>query len=204
MARISSSMRRHPALSISFATVVALVMFTILVPLPYSSVVGYQAVISGPENGGQVPIASIDRALAALGYDQASVSFNTEGNSTSFTIDGLPSKKAAREAAAVFSTLAGYEGSVDYRPIVKRVSGTLLAQVQDKYFRVEVDASGKTDAEIAAEIASKLEAQGLEAPHVTVTTNPNGFKQLSIEATAGATSGEDSQTVEIQMTDGQN
>jgi hypothetical protein len=80
----------------------------------------------------------------------------------------------------------------------------LLAQVQDKYFRVEVDASGKTDAEIAAEIASKLEAQGLGTPHVTVTTNPDGSKQLSIEATTDAASGGESQTVDIEMTDGQN
>jgi hypothetical protein len=205
MARISTRLRNHPALGMSFATVIVLVLFAVLVPLPYSAIVGYDVAIAGADGGSQVSLSQVNQALAALGYGGASVNFeNTEGE-MSFTITGLQTRAAAREAAAAFSTLTGCHGAVEYRPVVKQVSGSLLAQAREKLFQVDVDATGKTDSEIAAEIAAKLESQGLGAPNVTVTTNSEGARQITIESDgsqSGSGSG-DTSVMEINMSDGQ-
>jgi hypothetical protein len=60
------------------------------------------------------------------------------------------------------------------------VSGSLYAQVRDGLIRIEVDSTGKTDAEIESEIMARLADHGFSNTQVQVTTKPDGERQMQI------------------------
>ena len=45
-----------------------------------------------------------------------------------------------------------------------------------------IDAKGKTDSQIKQEIQDKLRAKGIENPDITITTQPDGKREIKIEA----------------------
>ncbi len=194
MSRITESVKTHPALGTSVIAVAAILLFAVLVPLPYSSIVGYNVTLSGFESGTAVNVAQVSRALSALGYEQASVGYQKAESAIEFTVSGLPTRQAARETAAIFRAFTGATPQYTIEPVRKRVSGTLYAQVADRFFRVEVDGSGKTDEQIADEIAGQLQAQGLTNANVVFESTPDGQKQITVEY-----EGEGTSTIEFEF-----
>ncbi|HNN94084.1 MAG TPA: hypothetical protein PKI03_17525, partial [Pseudomonadota bacterium] len=63
----------------------------------------------------------------------------------------------------------------------EQVSGRVYAMALDRLIQVRVDTSGKSDAEVTAEVESQLRAQGITAPSVHFERRGDE-KQLSIEA----------------------
>ena len=47
--------------------------------------------------------------------------------------------------------------------------------------RIEIGSKGKTDAEIEREIRDKLRAKGMENPEITITTQPDGKREIKID-----------------------
>jgi hypothetical protein len=94
-------------------------------------------------------------------------------------IGKLPHRRAAREVAAAFAALSGYSNRPEIKPIIERVSGSLYAQVRDR-LKIKVEAAGKSDAEIKAEIEAKLAAAGYTGAQVSVTTSPDGKRQVNL------------------------
>jgi hypothetical protein len=150
--------------------------------------VGYNVTLSGFESGTAVNVAKVSEALSGLGYDQASVNYRKVESAIEFTVSGLPTRQAAREAAAIFRAFTGATPQYTIEPVRKEVSGTLYAQVTDRFFRVEVDGSGKTDEQIAAEIAGQLQAQGLTNANVVFESTADGQKQITVEYEGEGTS----------------
>lgn len=66
----------------------------------------------------------------------------------------------------------------------EQVSGRVYAMALDRLIQVRVDTSGKSDAEVKAEVESQLRAQGIASPTVTFERRGDE-KQLSIEADTG-------------------
>lgn len=66
----------------------------------------------------------------------------------------------------------------------EQVSGRVYAMALDRLIQVRVDTSGKSDAEVTAEVESQLRAQGIAAPSVHFERRGDE-KQLSIEADTG-------------------
>ncbi len=75
------------------------------------------------------------------------------------------------------------------------VSGSLYAQTKDKPSKIEIESEGKSNAEIKAEIEEKLKGQGLTNPDVSVTTKPDGMREIKV----GVRDSSDSKVRQKQM-----
>ena len=47
--------------------------------------------------------------------------------------------------------------------------------------KLEIDCKGKTDAQIEQEVRDKLRAQGMDNPDITITTQPDGKREIKVE-----------------------
>jgi hypothetical protein len=160
------------------ALLVAFLIVATLVPFTYEKTVGYDATFAGIES--PLDAQTLLKAVEALGYGNASINTNSHGDLTDYTVAGLPSEDAVREVGAALYTLTGYDRAPQITPVKSKVSGTLYAQARDRLIEVQVDASGKSDAEIRAEIIAKLAEQGVTANDVSVNTDANGNRQIDL------------------------
>jgi len=180
MARTLHTLGAHPRLSFGVAVELAFILFGALVPLPYSSVIGYSVRITAPADINLAPQAYAD-ALHAAGIANPSVNVTIDDAAAKYTIAGLSSESDARAAARTYTEPTGADPDYAVIPIVQRTSGTLYAQAIQRLFRVEVAADGKSDEEIAAEIAAQIAAQGGEVKQVTINRGPDGRIDISID-----------------------
>lgn len=180
MAAFKQQILGHPRLTGGLAAIVILVAFVTLVPFPYEQTVGYSVSLASDSSTLVAP-DKITEALAMLGHGNASVSFAASSGAISYVVSDLPTMQAAREVGGALQYLSGAKNSPTIEPIRATVSGSLYAQARDRMTTVEVNGEGKTDAEIEAEIAAKLVASGFKASQVSITTNPDGSRQIQIE-----------------------
>jgi hypothetical protein len=188
MSQLQNKFKSHPRFSLIFASAVAMLLFTILVPFSYQKTIGYQ-VEYAVGDASQVPSAEvINTALAAIGQNEAKATFTYSENTGKCLISVLPNMHAVRETQALIASIMGTFSDPKVSPIVEIVSGSLYAQAKDKVIKVEVDGSNKTDEQIQDEIKSKLEAQGFKGTVVYVKSNrdevgSDSSKQIKFEMT---------------------
>ena len=63
----------------------------------------------------------------------------------------------------------GHAVTTDVVPVRESVSGNLFAMTSDQTVRVDITATGRTTAEIEADVRRQLEAAGINNPEVTVS-----------------------------------
>ena len=75
-------------------------------------------------------------------------------------------------------------GDIEHREqqMVIMSEGDTLVMEPGNLDRLEIDGKGKTDAQIEQEIRDKLKAQGIENPDITIKTQPDGKREIKIEA----------------------
>jgi len=195
MSRIKHQVGSHPKLSFSVAVAAGVLAILLLVPFSYNQTVGYSVSLENQEPLTIADQARFDAAMETLGLSQAAVSVRQSGENTNYQISNLPDHKSAREVAATFGAITGIDPVYRIEPIVKLTSGTLYAQAMDKLNRIQIDAKGKTDAEIKADIEQKLRDNGLSNPQVNVTTKSDGTRQIQV----GITDSSDTKMMQKQI-----
>jgi len=198
MAEVTHKMAARKKLGFGLGLAVAALLFFVLVPFSYDRVVGYDVEISGIPVGQMINISPINRGLAGLGYDMASVSANYTSDGATLSITNLPDMEAAQKASAVVSTLTGLELTAEYIPRVEAVSGSLYAQVTDNLFSVKITASGHTLEEIEASIEAELAKMGFSGCEAMVTREGDQM-MLQIGIPGDALDAQPGQPVEIQI-----
>jgi hypothetical protein len=185
MSWISSGVKARPRMTTGLALLIVFLIVATLVPFTYEKTTGYDATFAGIES--QLDVQTLMKAVEALGYDNVSINSSSNGDLTDYTVAGLPSMDAIREIGAALYTLTGFDRAPEIRPVTSKVSGTLYAQARDRLINVTVDATGKTDDEIRADIIAKLAEQGVTANDVSVNTDASGHRQidLSVEGEGG-------------------
>lgn len=184
MSQVKHQIGNHPKLSLSLLAAICAFVLMILVPFSYDQTVGYTVAFEGIDPAYDTTEELLSRVLTSLGLERASVEIIRNVSYVDCKIGNLPSKKSAREAAAAFSSVSGYDGPAVITPVILRTSASLFAQVRDKLTnKIEVDGKGKTDAEIKVEIENKLKAQGFENPRVSVETKADGMRQIAVGIT---------------------
>jgi|GEM_PF-2626039 len=184
MARLISLMTMRRRLATGIGIAIAVVLFVTLVPLPYSVMSGYKVNIAAS------PLAVIDptqyvNVLNKLGISTASINVQASSDATTVTIDGLKTKDDARKAIAAFTPLTGVVPKASIEAVKTPVSGTLFAQALQKIFRAEIQISGKSDAEIEAEVTRQVQAQGGTVNSVQVQRSADGQTSVTIDASSG-------------------
>lgn len=180
MARVLQTLGAHPKLGVGLAAGLALMLFSTLIPLPYSSVIGYSLQVTAPADTPLEP-QQFANALHAAGIANPSVNTNYSDNAAEFTVVGLTTEDEAQTALKACQALLGTDPDHKIIPIVKRTSGTLYAQALEKLFRVEVIIDGKTDEQIAADIAAQVAAQGGQVKEVRFERSDDGQVKIDIE-----------------------
>ncbi|SYZ74348.1 hypothetical protein TRIP_C80025 [Candidatus Zixiibacteriota bacterium] len=175
MSRITSGISHRPRLAAGFGLAIVVLLFAVLVPLPYTRTVGYTVSFTNASSiSNQVP-SHLTAILGVIGYDN--IKLASAGDN--FEISGLPTRQAAREAEIAFRKLTGIQSESIISPVTRRVSGSLYAQVVESQRKIEVDATGKSDAEIESEIIQKLNDAGYQA-NVSVTTDASGERKIDV------------------------
>jgi hypothetical protein len=176
MSRIKSELNRRPKLVAGFGLAVFVLLFVALVPFPYTKTVGYMATFNNIDNINKDGLQAFASALDIMGYGDAKLTINDN----IITIANLPTREAAREAAAAFQRLTRIESDPAIIKMTEQRSGSIFAQAIEHQRTIEIDAVGKTDAEIEAEIARKLSEAGYQSD-VTVTTTADGQREIKIK-----------------------
>jgi hypothetical protein len=169
----------HPRLGFGLAFFIVAVLFLTLVPLPYQRIAGYDVSFAGVE--GVVPADQLTKAMSAIGYEKVPVKVTADKNGAYYEFQSLNSLKEAREVANAFVEFTKTKSTAWIKPNFETVSGSLYAQARDKWVKVEVDATGKTDEQIKEEIRSKLAAQGYTEPVIYLKTDSTGKKEIRLE-----------------------
>lgn len=179
MSSLVKQIRVHPRLSVSVALAVALFLFVTLVPFSYQRIGGYAVTVVVPNaNVGAPP--DIQGALALLGHANVAIKASLDDNGATYEIGNFPSRADAREVGAAVKALCGKQGTVSVKPVMETVSGNLYAQVRDRLITIQIDGTGLSDSELESEIATKLAENGFTSSSVSVSTSPEGFRQISI------------------------
>jgi hypothetical protein len=182
MKTLARTLGGYPRTVVTVAAAVVAFLFVTLVPFPYSTITGYEVSFSNLDPQTVAMANDVTAAVQALGYDNVSINFSQNGESFNYGLTNLPSYQAAREAAAAFRMVTGSAIEADIEPVVTEVSGSLYAQVREKLMTIEVSTEGDgTDAEVEAEIRDKLAAQGFTPRNVSVTTDEDGNRTITIE-----------------------
>lgn len=197
MSEVQKQIASHRRFSIALVVAVAVFAFVVLVPFSYDRTVGYNVAYTGLDSEYEFSPEMLKGILTSLGYERADVELTHNGSFVDYRISDLPSKTAAREASAAFASLSGYTGMPVITPIIKTVSGSLYAQAKDKLVKIEIESKGKTDAEVRAEIEKKLAADGHSNPQVTVTTKPDGMREIRIGIEESSETGKKEKRLEI-------
>lgn len=197
MAKVQNQIASHRRFSIALVVAVAVFAFIVLVPFSYDRTVGYNLAYTGLDSEYDLPPEMLTDVLTTLGYRQARVELTQNGSYLDYSIIGLPSSTAAKEASAAFTSLTGYSGEPVITLVVTKTSASLYAQVRDKLIKIEVEGEGKSEAEIKAEIEDKLREQGLANPDVTVTIKPDGMREIKIGVQESTETGMKEKQIEI-------
>jgi hypothetical protein len=199
MANVFDQFRVHPKLSWGLALAVVVFLFVSLVPFSYQRVTGYDATVAFADLPREISKESLQGALAAIGQGDAKIMLEKQNEKTIYKVRGLSSQLSARELVAVVNALAGTKGHSEIVPVLVTVSGSLFAQVRDKIITIEVSGAGKTDTQLEADISTKLTEAGLTPEQVTVTTQSDGSRQISVSTSRNAQDGSDSLQIRLDV-----
>jgi hypothetical protein len=182
--RVISKERKHimPSLiSRPFATparrwglgiVVAALAFFVLVPFPYENTVGTRLMITSQDYAmTKIDVDAIKARLIERGMPDVSVMRTSEPSSHSLTyhVHGTQADaQAAFEATRDLVPSIAATGEIKLAPWTVKESGSLFAQITGSSFSYNVSTSGRSDAEIAQDIRSQLESQGMQVQNVSV------------------------------------
>jgi hypothetical protein len=176
----------HPKFSIGIAAFLAVVIFAVLVPMPYETTVGYEVKFSGPDKNSEQSIAELSKALDAIGYSQVAISTNQANSEINYTVSNLATLQAAKEVSVTVEAISkridevSEQLSTEISPIIETTNASLLAQAHQKLVDIEVEGKGKTDEAIEAEIKAKLAADGVTNGKVDVKTDSIGNRNINI------------------------
>ena len=205
---VRNKVSAHPKFSIGIAALVMVVIFAVLIPMPYETTVGYEVKFSGPEKNSEQSIAELSKALNAVGYSQIAINTSQANSEINYTVSKLATLEAAKEVSATVEAISqkldeeSQQLSAEISPVIEMGNASLLAQanekIHDKLLDIEVEGKGKTDAEIEAEIKAKLAAEGITNGKIDVKTDSTGNRNISISIDSLANSLRKIEQIEIQ------
>jgi hypothetical protein len=150
----------------------AAVVAMLVVPFSYEKTTAYD-VIFRLDGAAPAVTAGLSAAMQQS-LSPESVNANSAGDGSVTLTARVPASKAAGLAvhADSFARVLASQGLAvthEIEPVRETVSGNLYAMTRDGTIKVDITATGKTPAEIEADVRRQLEAAGLTGADVTVS-----------------------------------
>jgi hypothetical protein len=185
---------------------VTLLVAAVFIPVSYPRTTGHQVALtltglSNPEQARPIAV----QLKAALHADHVALKAQSTNGSTDYTLEAPVPSSAHVDAAAIASAFAqqlnarGYHAAASTTPIIEMVSGNVYAYARDLV--VNVETSGKTAAQIQAEIQQQLAAGGI--PDATVSVTDEGKQRkvtMEVKRTADGNTAPEVPNVTLNLT----
>lgn len=170
MSDVRHSMTARPWLAPAFGAVAVLAM--LLVPFSYQKTVAYD--VSFHLDGSSAQLASgLSNALQeSFGATSINSNRDSDGSLTLTARVPLEAAKGVAARADAFATVLSADGqpvTTTVEPVRETVSGNLFAMTRDQTVKVDITATGRTPAEIEADVRRQLEAAGVTGANVMVS-----------------------------------
>ena len=194
----------HPKFRAGLAIFMAVVIFAVLIPMPYQTTVGYEVKFTGPDKNSTESISELSKALDAIGYSQVAINTSLADSEINYTISNLATLQAAKEVSATIDAISRKIDEISKKmpteisPVFGTANASLLAQAGKRLLDIEVEGKGKTDEQIEAEIRAKLAAEGVTNGKVDVKTDSTGNRNISISIDSLADSIRNIEKLEIE------
>jgi len=164
----------------------AIAIAVLVIPISYQRTTGHEVSIA-VTNAGEGQLRSIAGELKqALGVEHVMVKANADPSATTYTFEASVPTSQRVDAAAVANAFAkeltarGFGATATTTPIREQVSGNVYAYARDHVIRVET--SGKSAAQIEAEIRQQLADAGLTQTQVSVTDIGDHERKVTVQA----------------------
>jgi hypothetical protein len=178
-------LKKRPRLATLAATAVVAAAL-LVVPISYDKVVGHDVTLSLAGDGlNQNLVSGIAAEFKeALDSDMVNVNADQDDGNLLYTFSARATGSnapAVSEAFARTLTGRGLVAEANSTPVKERVSSNVYAMALDNVVHISID--GKSAEELEAEIATQLEAAGLDA-QVSVTMEGDDHMRIEVQATA--------------------
>jgi hypothetical protein len=197
------SLRAHPWLA---ATAAVVVVATILgvVPVTYTVTTGHDVTLqlAAPAPQGDALRRIAAGLRAALHADGVQVALTDDGAGRAARLEaGVPARFGAevRHAAAAYArglSERGIPAQASVQARTERVSTNVYAYARSRAIELSVTSSGRTPAEIEADIRAQLESAGLQNTQVKVTKEGD---QTQVQIQADGAPGEGQEQFDIKL-----
>lgn len=161
-----------PARRWGFGIVAAVFAFLVLVPFPYERTVGTKLTITSPDAAmASINLDAIKSRLTERGLGTVKVTRTSDESSHALTyhVNGSQADaKAAFDATRDMIPAAAAKGDIEFAAWTVKETGSLMAQFGARSYDFNVAVSGKSDFDIAQEIRSQLESQGMQISNLSV------------------------------------
>jgi hypothetical protein len=127
--RIKDQYTARPRLAAGLALAAIAFAAVTMVPFSYTHTTGFRATISVAASQTSVSTNLIEGMLAAVGYENATVSTSSTSAGGSLTVSNLPSEGEAMVLAQVLAGVAGEDARTIVEPVKEKRSAPLYAQV---------------------------------------------------------------------------
>jgi hypothetical protein len=175
-----------------------------IVPVSYTRTVGHEVTLQlatpAPEGAALRKIAAELRT--ALHADAVHVSRKLDdGRGTAALVASVPARngrEVQRTATAFAAALAqrGIGATARVQPRTERISTNVYAVAMERAIELRIERSGKTPAQIEADIRAQLEAAGIQNPQVEVSQEGDETK---VKIEAHGTGGGEEKKFDIQL-----
>ena len=197
------SLQAHPWLAATAAVVVVAVILGV-VPVNYTVTTGQDVTLqlAAPAPQGEALRKVATGLRAALHADGVQIALTDDGAGPAARLEArVPSGRGAEvrntaEAYARGLSGRGIPAQASVRSRTERVSTNVFAYARSRAVELRVTSSGRTPAEIEADIRAQLEAAGLDNPQVQVTKEGD---QTQVQIQADCSSPEGEQKFDIKL-----
>ncbi len=197
------SLKAHPWLAATAAVVVVAVILGV-VPVTYTVTTGHDVTLqlAAPAPQGDALRKVAAGLRAALHADGVQIALTDDGAGPAVRLEAaVPSRFGAEvgHAAAAYArglTERGIPAQASVQARTERVSTNVYAFARSRAVELRVTSSGRTPAEIEADIRAQLEAAGLQNAQVQVTREGD---QTQVQIQADGAAGEGEQKFDIKL-----
>jgi len=170
MSDVRHSMTARPWLAPAFGAVAVLAM--LLVPFSYQKTVAYDVSFYLNDSSASLAPGLSSALQESFGATSINTNRDSDGSLTLTARVPLEAAKGVAARADAFATVLSADGqqvTTTVEPVRETVSGNLFAMTRDQTVKVDITATGRTPAEIEADVRRQLEAAGVTGANVMVS-----------------------------------
>lgn len=188
-----------------FATVIlaALLIYACNLPVTQEKTVGH--VLSWTVNGNDMEVTSKIENLNWIDKKQLKKEITVKDDLNAITYNLILPNSTEEQIIAYKKDLESINGikSINVLPLQESVTRPVYSEVLHSVFKIDIDATNKSDEEVINDITKQLENAGLENVDVHFERQPEGYRKINISIPETEINMKD-KSIDMKIRDGNN